>query len=42
LKIFNRLFRREQTGNDFYGILNKLISDNCLLHWIKVGQNEIK
>ncbi|CAF4360951.1 unnamed protein product, partial [Adineta steineri] len=26
---------RDQTGNDFYDILNKIISDNCLLHWIK-------
>ncbi|CAF3732668.1 unnamed protein product [Adineta steineri] len=28
-------YTTDQTGNDFYDILNKLISDNCLLHWIK-------
>ncbi|CAF0771141.1 unnamed protein product [Rotaria sordida] len=28
-------YTTDQTGNDFYDILNKLITNNCLLHWIK-------
>ncbi|CAF1971934.1 unnamed protein product [Rotaria magnacalcarata] len=28
-------YTTDQTGNDFYDILNKLINNNCLLHWIK-------
>lgn len=34
--ILKLCFSSDQTGNDFYEILNKLISNNCLLHWIKV------
>ncbi|CAF1551321.1 unnamed protein product, partial [Adineta ricciae] len=28
-------YTTDQTGNDFYDILNQLITNNCLLHWIK-------
>ncbi|CAF3615712.1 unnamed protein product [Rotaria socialis] len=28
-------YTTDQTGNDFYDILNELITNNCLLHWIK-------